>query len=118
MGRLLFSKDEVDRLLPPTIDEMRAEDENEKLSDNKLEGVQIQATDDHKTHMEIHGKAKDTKAKFAHIEAHKRAMMIQRNNPELFAPFLQPQGPQPDQSPTPEQPPATLPSQVSELITQ
>ena len=117
MGRLLFSKDEVERLLPPTIDEMRAEAENEKLNENTLNGVQIEATDDHKTHMEIHGKAADTKAKFAHIEAHKRAMMIQRNNPELFAPFTQPQPGQPGQPPSLEQPPATPQGQVQELIT-
>jgi hypothetical protein len=118
MGRLMFSKDEVERLLPPTIDEMRAESENEALNENSLKGVEILATDDHKTHLEIHGKAKDTKAKFAHIEAHKKAMMIQRNSPELFAPFLQPQQPgQPGQTPSLEPPPATPQGQVTELIT-
>jgi len=32
----MFAKDEVDRLLPPTIDEMRAEDENEKAEREHL----------------------------------------------------------------------------------
>jgi hypothetical protein len=113
-GRLLFRKAEVESLLPPTVDEMVAEAENDLLSDNKLEGVvdgmpmkvEINPTDDHATHLEIHGKAADTKAKFAHIEAHKRAMMIQRNNPELFPP-LQPQ--QPGQPP-PVQPLQGIPS--------
>jgi hypothetical protein len=114
-GRLMFRKAEVDKFLPPTIDEMRAEDENEKLNENTLEGVQIEPTDDHTTHMEVHGKAADTKAKFAHIEAHKRAMMIQRNNPELFA-SLNPQGPQGTQGiPGTPPPPATLPRQVTDL---
>lgn len=86
MGRLLsFRKEEVDRFLPPTLDEMRAEQENEALSENSLKGVVIEPTDDHKTHLEIHGKAKDSKAKMAHIEAHKKAMVVQRNQPELFA---------------------------------
>lgn len=84
MGRAMFPKAEVESLLPPTIDEMRAEDENEKLNANKLGGVVIEPTDDHQVHMEIHGKAGDTHAKFAHIEAHKKAMLIQRNRPELF----------------------------------
>ena len=84
-GRLSFRKAVVDKYLPPTIDEMRAEQENEALNKNTLAGVVIEPTDDHKTHLEIHGKAADTKAKTAHIEAHKKAMMIQRNQPELFA---------------------------------
>jgi hypothetical protein len=127
-GRLMFRKAEVDRFLPQTLDEMKAEAENELLNQNKLQGtvdgiqmkVEVDPTDDHATHLEVHGKVADTKAKFAHIEAHKRAMMIQRNNPELFA-SLQPQ-PQPQQgqpngpSPlTPTNPPATLPGQVTEL---
>lgn len=117
-GRLMFRKAEVDKFLPPTIDEMRAEDENEKLNENTLNGVQIEPTDDHVTHMEIHGKAADTKAKFAHIEAHKRAMMIQRNNPELFPP-LQPQTPgQPPAIPPLEGIPGTPQGQVSQLRTQ
>jgi hypothetical protein len=106
VGRLMFTKAEVDQLLPQTIDEMKAEQENESLTNNSLQGVKIEATDDHATHLEIHGKAKDTKAKFAHIEAHKKAMLIQRNNPELFAPFLQPNQPQPipqQKTPSPQQ---------------
>jgi hypothetical protein len=123
-GRMMFTKAQVDKYLPPTIDEMKAENENELLSENKLSGivngiqmkVEVDPTDDHPTHLEIHGKAADTKAKFAHIEAHKRAMMIQRNNPELFQPPQtgQPQNPQ-NPIPPPGQPPARLQDQVSEL---
>lgn len=115
MGRLMMKKDELERLLPPTLDEMRAEDENEKLNVNTLQGVEIEPTDNHQTHMQIHGKAGDTKAKFAHIEAHKKAMMLQRNNPELFAPFMQPEatpGQTKLQEPTA---PKTLPEQTVEL---
>lgn len=102
MGRLMFSKDEVDRLLPQTIDEMKAEKENEALSENTLKDVKIEATDNHETHLEIHSKAKDTPAKFAHIEAHKRAMMIQRNNPEIFASLQQPNAQGTPGSPQPQ----------------
>ncbi len=129
-GRLMFNKAQVDKYLPPTIDEMKAENENELLNENKLSGivngikmkVEVDPTDDHAVHLEIHGKSADTKAKFAHIEAHKRAMMIQRNNPELFQPPQPPTG-QPGQSqgqppqgiPSPTQPPALLQDQVTEL---
>lgn len=117
MGRLMFSKDEVDRLLPQTVDEMKAEQENEALSKNSLQGVKIEATDDHTTHMEVHSKAKDTKAKFAHIEAHKKAIMLQRNNPELFAGLQPNQPPQPGQTPqnpgqTPPPPATQVPAQL------
>ena len=132
MGRLMFTKAEVDMLLPLTLDEMKAEDENELLNDNKLSGmvngiamkVEVDPTDDHATHMEIHGKAADEKAKFAHIEAHKRAMMIQRSNPELFAPPEQQgtptpgqQGAAPGQQDMPPQspPPGLLQNQVTDL---
>lgn len=128
-GRMLFGKSEVDMLLPQTIDEMKAENENELLSENKLSGtvnglqmkVEVDPTDDHATHMEIHGKAADTKAKFAHIEAHKRAMMIQRNNPELFQPPqpegqpVQPPGQSATPMPSPLAPPAQLQDQVTDL---
>jgi hypothetical protein len=103
MGRSMFSRAEVEMLLPPTIDEVKAEAENELLNDNKLQGVvnglptkvEVDPTDDHATHMEIHGKSADTKAKFAHIEAHKRAMMLMRTMPELFPPMQQQQPGQP-----------------------
>lgn len=76
-------KDEIDQLLPPTIEEMRAEEENKLLDADDL--VQVQATDDHVIHMETHNKAADGPAKTAHINAHKKAMMLQRTRPDLFA---------------------------------
>lgn len=83
MGKLTgLKKDEIDQLFPPTIDEMIAEDENKKLEKNEL--VLVQATDDNPIHLEIHNKLSDTPAKFAHIEAHKQAMILKKTNPELF----------------------------------
>lgn len=77
-----YKKDEVDRLFPPTVEEIRAEDENSLINDNKL--PDITAQDDHKTHWEIHSKASETEAKMAHMKAHLQAMSIQRNQPEMF----------------------------------
>ena len=83
MGKLTGLKtDVVDRLLPPTIEEMRAEEENDILRDGQK--VQVLPTDDHQTHIEIHNKMEDTPEKFAHMNAHKRAMMLMRVRPELF----------------------------------
>lgn len=118
MGRLMFPKDEVERLLPPTIDEMRAEQENDSLDENSLANVVIEPTDDHTTHLEIHSKAADTKAKFAHIEAHKKAMMIQRNRPELFVNPLEMTGLKPGGAGKPAAAPGTPKGQVTDLMTQ
>lgn len=83
MGKLIgLKKDEIDQILPPVIDELVAEDENKKLESNEI--VMVKAEDDHVIHMEIHNKLSDTPAKYAHIEAHKQAMMLKKTNPELF----------------------------------
>jgi hypothetical protein len=83
LGKLYgMKKDELDRLLPPTIDERIAEDENEQLNDNKFVGVLRE--DDHNVHLEMHSKAKDTPQAKAHIETHKKALMIKKTNPEFF----------------------------------
>lgn len=82
LGKLKgLKKDEIDLLLPPTIEELRAEDENKNLEKDEL--VAVMATDDHVTHLEIHNKLSDTPAKYAHIEAHKRAMLLARVRPDI-----------------------------------
>ena len=77
-----LEKDEIERLLPPTIDEMVADDENENLSKNKF--VQVRGEDNHNVHLEIHAKAGETKSKEAHVATHKKALVMQKKNPELF----------------------------------
>jgi len=79
-----LEKDEIERLFPPTIDERIAEDQNELLSENKT--VPVLAEDDHNVHLEIHSKAADTDATYAHIEAHKKALSVKKTRPELFPP--------------------------------
>lgn len=83
LGKLSgLSKDQVDRLLPPTIDERIAEDQNALLSQNKT--VPVLPEDDHNVHLEIHMKAKDTDATYAHIETHKEALSIKKTKPDMF----------------------------------
>ena len=79
-----MQRDEIDRLFPPTIDELLAEDENDLINDEKL--PEINANDNHIVHWEIHSKAAETDAKLAHMEAHKRAMKILRDQPDLLPP--------------------------------
>lgn len=84
LGRTAYglTKDRLERLFPPTIDERIAEDENTKLNDNKY--VPTKVEDDHNTHLEIHSMAAATPATYAHIEEHKLALSIKKTNPELF----------------------------------
>lgn len=77
-----LEKDEIERLLPPTIDERVAEDENDRL--NKNEVVPVLREDDHNVHLEMHSKAGDTPATNVHIETHKQALMWKKMAPELF----------------------------------
>jgi hypothetical protein len=100
-----MKKDEVDQLLPPTIEEMKADDENEMLNLDKL--VMVSPTDDHRLHMEVHNKATDTPAKYAHIQAHKKALILQRTNPELVPQIPSALNPTDGNPPQPFQPTQT-----------
>jgi hypothetical protein len=79
-----LTKDKIERLFPPTIDERIAEDENKQLNKNQM--VKVKVEDDHMVHLEIHSKAAATPATYAHIETHKHALSIKKTNPELFPP--------------------------------
>jgi hypothetical protein len=83
LGRLTaVSQALLNQLMPPSIDEMVAEQENAGLNKDKRQDVS--ATDDDQTHLIIHNKSKDTPYKMAHIEAHKRAMLVKKLRPDLF----------------------------------
>lgn len=76
--------DEVNIVYPPTVDELIAQDENDKfLNENKL--TMVVPEDDDYAHLMIHSKASETAAKAAHIHGHKTQMMLKRKQPELFA---------------------------------
>ena len=76
-----MKKDQIEHVLPPSYDEMQSDEENLQLNENQK--VQVDVSDDDFIHIEVHNKAADTKAKYAHIRAHRRAMMLKRRNPEL-----------------------------------
>lgn len=82
IGRLSgFSKEDVEQILPPNVDELTAEDENNKLDNEQR--VDVQVYDDDFVHMVIHNKAAESPYKYAHIEAHKKAIMLKRVNPMM-----------------------------------
>lgn len=113
LGKLYgMKKDELDRLLPPTIDERVAEEENDKLNEDEFVGVLRE--DDHNVHLEMHSKAKDTPASKAHIETHKKALMIKKTNPEFFP---QDQGTTDFQDGKPTPAPTSTPTPTNRPIT-
>lgn len=66
----------IDILLPDTIDEIQAAQENERIAENELPDVL--PTDNHEQHLAIHYQAKDSWAKWIHIEWHKELLSQQR----------------------------------------
>jgi adenylate kinase len=89
MGQLVgLKKDVINQVIPETIDELKAEEENILLRQNSR--VDVQVEDDHFMHIAVHNKMEDTAAKVAHINAHKRALILKQTRPELF-PADQPQ---------------------------
>lgn len=78
--------DEIDRLLPPTVDELQALDENKKLNEakNADQLPPVEDNQNHVVHIEMHAMAAETPAKRAHIFAHREALRLQRENPSLF----------------------------------
>jgi len=66
---------------------MQANDENLLLNDKKL--PEILVTDNHLVHIDIHSKANQNAWSIAHIQAHKKFMLIKRDRPDLFPPTTQ-----------------------------
>ena len=110
-----MEKAQLDRLYPPTIDEMEAEAENQLLNENDL--APVKREQNHNVHLLEHMKANDTPASRSHIKAHQQALMLKRDKPDLFPQDpqqLQEQGAQGGPSAAPPQPVrAITPSQTS-----
>jgi len=83
-----LSKEEVDMMFPPTVDEIQAEDENAILDSGKLPKITVM--DDHRVHLEIHAKANQSIHSLAHMRAHKKLMLVKRSRTDLFPPQMPP----------------------------
>ncbi len=73
--------DEINYLLPPTPDELHAQAENDQMNDGKNPVISI--TDNHSVHYQEHLKAKEGDIRDEHLKAHREAMMMLKQNPEL-----------------------------------
>lgn len=82
LGKTLgLSTEIVNLYYPPTIEEMRAEEENDALSNEKL--PEISLSDDHITHIRQHLRASQTPHALTHIEMHKRALKELQTRPDI-----------------------------------
>jgi hypothetical protein len=77
-----LKSDEVNYLLPKSIEELEADLENKDLS--KDVQVDVHADDDHIAHILEHAKASQTNSKKAHIETHIAFMQKLKENPEMM----------------------------------
>lgn len=66
----------IDILLPDTIDEIKASEENEGLGENNL--AQVSPMDNHEQHLAVHRQAKNSWAKWIHIQWHEEALSMQK----------------------------------------
>lgn len=111
LGRTFLKKAEIDRLFPPTVDELEAEEENEKL--NKNEWVEVRPEQNHVQHKEKHAEGKDTDVMAGHIKAHNEMLRVAKVRPDLF-PQLQPPMPM-EQTQGGMKPPATEPAKETPM---
>lgn len=119
VGRLSgLSAEDISHILPDSIHELKAKDENDMLNTNEM--VEVDVTDDDFVHMQEHNKATDTPAKYAHIEAHKRALMFKLRNPQYDQRQIESAGAQPQEEllgptaqPTPTGGSNSIPSQTT-----
>ncbi len=66
----------IEVLLPDSIDEIKAEQENQLLDENKL--VPVAPEENHEQHIAVHAQAKNSWAKFIHTQWHEELLSEQR----------------------------------------
>lgn len=77
-----FIKDSttIDRIIPKSLDELKAEEENDILDQNKI--TPVAPTDDDGVHIYSHRNAKNTAAKWAHILTHEHQLAQKKQQQE------------------------------------
>ena len=82
LGRQIMPREQVERILPLSAEELLAKKENEDLNKNKP--VPVELWHDHSLHRRINAEAKDTPARAAHLKAHDEMEIEKKLYPELF----------------------------------
>lgn len=93
----------IEVLLPDSIDEIKAEQENESLDRNELRDVL--PTDNHEQHLAVHAQGANTWAKFIHMQWHEELLSEQRKQEqEMQMMAMQPGSPGADKMKLPDEP--------------
>jgi len=66
----------IDILLPDTLDEVKAGQENERIGENEM--PQVLPTDNHEQHLAVHYQSKNSWAKWVHIRWHEELLSQQK----------------------------------------
>lgn len=76
MPKLLQDPQIIEVLLPKSLDEIKAEEENNQLIENSL--PQVADTDNHQEHLAVHTMSKNTWAKWIHMAWHEELLGLQK----------------------------------------
>jgi hypothetical protein len=98
MARLLMPKQEAERMIPLSIDEWQALEENKKLNDGDMPKVTVEQN--HQVHLRVHASADDTPATKRHIQIHIFMLMQKRQFPQAFPQLPGEQAPGTPMTPT------------------
>jgi len=82
LGKMIMPKDEIERFLPLTFDELEAREENDLISDGKY--VDVSVEQNHIVHLRMLAAAKENPQKKAHKKAHEYMLLKKRVMPEVF----------------------------------
>lgn len=91
----------IDILLPDSIDEIKAAQENERLGENEM--PQVSPTDNHEQHLAVHAMSKNSWAKWVHIQWHEE-LLSQQKMQQMQQAQMQPQPGQSSPGQTPPEP--------------
>lgn len=89
-------------LIPDSIDEIKANEENDALGENSL--PKVLPTDNHEQHLAVHAMSKNSWAKWIHMQWHEEALSMQRQQMTQQAQMTQGVTGQPGVPPEPQQP--------------
>jgi hypothetical protein len=97
-------------LFPDSIDELKAQDENERINPDEM--PQVAPTDNHEQHLMVHRMAANTWAKWVHIQWHEEMLSTQKQQQMAQAQMQMQQTQQPSQQSTGQVPPEPTQPQV------
>ena len=84
LGKLVMSKDEVERVIPFSVDEYQAKQAIEMLNNDEMPPISLEQN--HQVFIRMLAGAKDSKLTRAYIQAHIFLFMQARANPQMFPP--------------------------------